>query len=483
MKRHVPILLIILVYLLVGSLYALYTPDWQAPDEPAHYNVVRQFAAGAFPVIEASDYDQAFQGAAISSGFAANYDVPDRYFSYEDWQPPLYYLLLVPVYGLFDGALEPLRLASLLLGAGVVFLTYRVALLVLQRETWAWLAAAFVAFLPQHLAIMASVNNDALAELVIAAVLYVLIRNSEKLSPQSSALIPQPSLLTPRHLVTLGFLLGLGLITKGSVYIMAPVVGLVLLRRYWGEWGQVVKAGVWVGGAAASIALPWWLRNSVVYGGLDIIAWQAHGEVVVGQPRTVEWFEQFGVWGTLQRFFTTTFHSFWGQFGWMGVVMPPWVYQILLLFTLLVLAGLTVSLLKRDSSFFIIHHSSLILPLTLAFTILLYLGYNFTFVQHQGRYLFPALIPIACGVAVGLGTVWEKGWELVGTQGNSEELAHAQTPPLVNSRTTHPCPERSRSNALHIVYHALLPLGLIIALVGLDLFALFRFILPQLGRG
>jgi hypothetical protein len=29
--------------------------------------------------------------------------------------------------------------------------------------------------------------------------------------------------------------------------------------------------------------------------------------------------------------------------------------------------------------------------------------YNFTFVQHQGRYLFPALLPISVGVAVGLG--------------------------------------------------------------------------------
>lgn len=460
MKRHSPILLIILVYLAVGSLYATLTPDWQAPDEPAHYNVVRQFAEGEFPVIEASDYNQDFQGAAISSGFAASYDVPNRYFSYEDWQPPLYYLLLVPVYWLFDGALEPLRLASLLLGAGVVFLTYRVALVVLQRETWAWLAAAFVAFLPQHLAIMASVNNDTLAELVITGILYLLIRNS---APN-----PQHSALSPQYLVILGLLLGLGLITKGSVYIMTPVLGLVLLRRYWGEWGQVVRAGMIVGGAAAILALPWWFRNRVVYGGLDVIAWQAHGNVVVGQPRTVEWFEQFGVLGTLQRFFTTTFHSFWGQFGWMGVVMPAWVYQVLLLFTLVVLVGWIASLRKRGLQLFRIHPSSFILLLTLAFTLLLYLGYNITFVQHQGRYLFPALIPIACGVAVGLGTLWEKGWEFMGTQGNLKELTHSPTRLLTTLPTTH---------------HALLPLGLTAALVGLDLLALFRFILPQLGRG
>ena len=177
--------------------------------------------------------------------------------------------------------------------------------------------------------------------------------------------------------------------------------------------------GLIVGGAAALLALPWWVRNSVVYGGLDIIAWQAHGEVVVGQPRTVEWFEQFGVWGTLQRFFTTTFHSFWGQFGWMGVVMPTWVYQLLGLFTGVVGVGLIAAAVQtfqpsrqppqRHST---LPPSTFILLLNLAFTLLLYLGYNITFVQHQGRYLFSALIPLACGVALGLGTLWDKVREL-----------------------------------------------------------------------
>ena len=32
---------IVLVYLILATLYAAYTPDWQAPDEPAHYNYVQ----------------------------------------------------------------------------------------------------------------------------------------------------------------------------------------------------------------------------------------------------------------------------------------------------------------------------------------------------------------------------------------------------------------------------------------------------------
>ena len=514
MKRYWSIALIILVYLFVGSLYAFLTPDWQAPDEPAHYNVIRQLAEGTFPVIEPSDYNQDFQGQAISSGFDPAYAVPDRYFSYEDWQPPLYYLLLVPVYWLFDGALEPLRLVSLLMGAGVIGLAYGVARLALGREDWALVAAAFLAFLPQHIAIMASVNNDALAELLIAALLYLLVRgeseqlsvNSEQSPVSSGQLTVHHSPFTIHHsqFLVIGILLGLGLLTKGSVYIMIPVVGLVLLRRYWGDWQQIWRTGVMVGGAAAIIALPWWIRNSVVYGRLDIIAWQAHGEIVVGQPRTVEWFAQFGVWGTLQRFFTTTFHSFWGQFGWMGVVMPAWVYRVLGLLTLVVLVGWVAAAWPRQlpdkhAPRTTPHASRIPLVLTLFFTILLYLGYNLTFVQHQGRYLFPALIPLACGVAVGLGTVWDKVGERVGIRGNSEEFRGTQrnSGELVGTRleVTRQQPTISQSLNLQspvpslqprLTHHAfpfLLPLGLAIGLVGLDLLALFRFILPQLGRG
>ncbi|MDI6834774.1 MAG: MarR family winged helix-turn-helix transcriptional regulator, partial [Rhizobiaceae bacterium] len=35
------------VYLALASLYAIRTPAWQAPDEPAHYNYIRQIAGPA----------------------------------------------------------------------------------------------------------------------------------------------------------------------------------------------------------------------------------------------------------------------------------------------------------------------------------------------------------------------------------------------------------------------------------------------------
>ena len=70
----------------------------------------------------------------------------------------------------------PLRFFSVLLGAGLVCLAYLIG----RRMFPAWPAlavavAAFVAFLPQHLATVAQVGNDVLAELLVAAVLLLLL--------------------------------------------------------------------------------------------------------------------------------------------------------------------------------------------------------------------------------------------------------------------------------------------------------------------
>ena len=184
-----------------------------------------------------------------------------------------------------------------------------------------------------------------------------------------------------------------------------------------------------------------------VYGGLDILGKAAHDRVVVGQPRTAEWVAQYGLPYTIGHFVQTTFNSFWGQFGWMTVPMtyPSWLYPLLWLFTGLALAGLIAAAFAERRSL-----SKQKLPILILLTLfLLTLGvhvvYNLTFVQHQGRYLFPALIPIALGAAVGLG-LWLR--------------------PL-------------RNRWPHIVFA--IPAGLAAALIILDLYALFRVIIPALA--
>ncbi len=118
----------------------------------AHYNYVRFVATtGGIPVLQMGDYPHGYMEEIKSPEFPPDLSIdPIRY---EFHQPPLYYALLAPIYALVRGALLPLRLALGAAGAGRgaagICDCPRV---ILKRAALALGAAAFVAFLPQHLA-------------------------------------------------------------------------------------------------------------------------------------------------------------------------------------------------------------------------------------------------------------------------------------------------------------------------------------------
>lgn len=375
-----------------GLLYATLTPAWQAPDEPAHYNYIRQIAEnGELPVLEEEDYDHAYLRRLVDQGFPR--DLPIATIQYEDHQPPLYYLTAAIVYRLSGGSLIVLRLVNLLFGAGLVILTILVAQII--RPEWKHLpvaTSAFVAFLPQHTAMMSAVNNDALAELLVALVLWlslVLVRQSSR---------------QRKYPVFTGICLGLAMLTKPTAYYAIPVCAFAVWLRF--RIARRSEEKVWkslaptllVFGPAITIVLPWWIRNIFVYGWPDILGLLRHSEVVLGQPRTADWISEYGSAAWLERIAVYTFRSFWGQFGWMGVAMDFRVYVGLLFFCGIALLGNSIDWrnkkpLQRTKDK--LDSDSMLLLVLLATTVVGYLIYNLFFVQHQGRYLYPALIPIA----------------------------------------------------------------------------------------
>jgi hypothetical protein len=155
---------------------------------------------------------------------------------------------------------------------------------------------------------------------------------------------------------------------------------------------------------AALLAGPWLARNVALYGWADPLGLVRHNGVVAGQPRTAEWLAQYGWAGLVGRFLRTTFQSFWGQFGWMTVPLHPPLYLALALFSVLLLVGFWGWLLDRQRPRLAPSQADglVLLAVSTLLTLASYLWYNLTFVQHQGRYLFPALIPLALGAALGL---------------------------------------------------------------------------------
>ncbi|MBL8157605.1 MAG: glycosyltransferase family 39 protein, partial [Anaerolineae bacterium] len=128
-------------------------------------------------------------------------------------------------------------------------------LLLPQQPALALATAALVAFLPQHVAILASINNDALGNLLVALTLLALLHHL------------QGAAVRPWHL---GLLVGIGLLTKVSTIFLAGLVPLMLIIQ--GMWVQRVALTVLVRRLIA-FALPalllgglWWLRSISVYG-------------------------------------------------------------------------------------------------------------------------------------------------------------------------------------------------------------------------
>ncbi len=417
--------LLLVLYMLVGAAFALGTPSWQVPDEPAHVNYARHVAAtGTLPVLQPGDYDAAYLEAIKAARFPPTMSVTS--IRYEAHQPPLYYLLAAgllriltpdalapePPWAALVRAMRVMRFLSLVLSAGTLWVVYRLGRdLFPAHPSWALAATAFVAFIPQHVAMMAGANNDALAELVLALWLWALVR-----------LLLEP---TPVRWGRLGLLLGIALLTKTTLYLPVALSGMTafFLRGLTVDTSParrrcLARDAALTLGIGLMLALPFYLRNLWVYGWPDVLSWRRHAAVVVGQMTTAAFVEQHGWAAYWRRAFTWTFRSFWGQFGWMGVLLDARVYRALAYVSgLLGLAALLfvragwrdrhVNALRGRATVYRTlapeQHNALAVLLAAALgTVIAYVGYNVTFLQHQGRYLFLALAPLAYLVVPGV---------------------------------------------------------------------------------
>jgi hypothetical protein len=214
-----------------------------------------------------------------------------------------------------------------------------------------------------------------------------------------------------------GVLFGLALITKTTVYLPAAAAILAAelanRRRETGPGSRRKARGLTaVGNALAAaavgtvIGLPWFVRNMRVYGPADPLGLAAHDRAVVGQPRTAEYVAAEGVGTYLERLVVFTFDSFWGVFGWMGVFLDSRIYWLLA--TVCVAAGVGLvgylATKRTRGSVGADYLAASLLPLAaaVAAVLLAFVGYNLSFVQHQGRYLFPALIAISVFLVLGV---------------------------------------------------------------------------------
>jgi 4-amino-4-deoxy-L-arabinose transferase-like glycosyltransferase len=397
-------------YLILGILYSVFTPPFEASDELWHYPMVKYLAEHGMAL---PPQDPANPGAWRQEGS----------------QPPLYYMLAAVLAGGIDTgdmdavrqqnphadigvirpdgnanmmihtdetsgwrgtllALQIIRLFSLALGLATVVVTYLLAREIFPEWPIIWLgAAALNAFLPMFLFISGSVNNDNLSNLLGNLLTLLIVR-----------LLKARTLPNWRTYIWIGLVTGAGLLAKLNIGFLIPLVALALLvlSLRLRNVRPVLMGGAITGGLTILIAGWWYWHNYQLYNDPSGLAMflQMVGRRAIPANAAQLWSERHS--------FT---QAYWGFFGGMNVPLPDQVYLIFNIIGGLALLGaiafLCKTLVRRTGSLerWLPAAITVIWPVV---TFVSFLRWTAETPASQGRLVFGALSALSLWMAVGL---------------------------------------------------------------------------------
>lgn len=288
-------------------------------------------------------------------------------------------------------AVHIVRAFSIGLALVVLLLIHRFALLVSGGNGLvADASLALVAFNPTFAHLAAGVNND---WLVIALCTAALVLMARRILAVEQA--------TYRQTFILALVIAAAILSKlGGVLLVPLFIWFISWEWRQGRYGlrQAAQHLILAGAVVAALTGWWFLRNLFLYGDptgtiVHLLYWgDEPGRSLLSILRD----ETEGMW-----------FSFWGVFGAFSFGLPRWAFDSISVAALLSLAGLGLRLVRRGG--WRLRWNPL-WSLTLLWLLLVTVGFLrwTTFLSaSQGRLLYPALAPLALGMAVGL-TGWER---------------------------------------------------------------------------
>ncbi len=419
LRRHRAISVVLAAFILLGVIYSLVNPLFEASDELWHYPFIKHLADGNGLPVQQPGVDQPWRQ--------------------EGSQPPLYYALgalatfwidtddldavlwrnphadigvltddrnvNMAIHTAREGwpwrgavlAVRIVRWLSVLMGACTVLCTYIIALeLFPEDRPLAVGAAAFVAFNPMFLFVSGSVNNDNLATVLSAFALWRLLRLTRGATRW-------------RDLALLGATLGLAALAKASALGLFALAGLAL--AYWAyrqrSWAILLRGGAVVYGLAALIAGWWFVRNWRLYGdpsGLNVFV------AIVGARYPMPTLRQL----VGERAGFTM--SFWGFFGGMNVPMSTWLYRLLDVAAGIGALGLLVALAREWRRWD--EGERVRWLLVAAWPVIVFVSlirWTLMTIATQGRLMFSAISAIAVLMVMGWLALAPRRWRTIAT--------------------------------------------------------------------
>ncbi len=371
LRRRTPIRRLTTILIVVGAtvrlVFVFATPPFYAPDEQAHFNYVKYL------------YEQRSFPVQVSRTDAPSND-------WEYYQPPLYYLLCLPLYAvtqvLFRAPPEVAMYVLRCVSIGCWAVTLAFALRLLRRlqldDAVTCMVVAVLACLPSYAFLSSSINNDNLVTAIGAVLLFLLAASPLRWKP-----------------VVLGFVLGLALLTKLTAVVYAFALAALLAVAYFNRglaFGRALALGSLSYAIAGAMWLPWGLRNLRLYGELT------------GEQRANIPFRWSSPPYAVRTIATYLSKSFWSVSGIYNNV--EYLPQLGIAFGAIAAAGLVWRAFAAQPQEVALspcckqYLTAMAAAIALNFVLTARFGYLYN--QGQGRFLFPLLIPIAVLMALGL---------------------------------------------------------------------------------
>lgn len=408
------VLLLTVLALIRGVLYAAITPPFTAPDEKGHYDYLASLYQNGWHLIQGREREQ----------------------------PPLYYILSLPAFAAFAGqssglevyalAANQVSLASLLavrcfsviLTAVTIPLAYWTARTLCPGDRFVSLGtAAFVALVPAYGWVGASVNNDNLANVFSSLVILLLLRGISWG-------------FTANYAILIAALVAAGIATKPTTLPVAFLAPVVIGLRFvlWRWTGRRAATVILIVAALCALFFATPARNLVI-GPLGAIMKRSFTLDFLAADRVRIFLATLDVWP-----FVYQFKTFWGSFSNDSIMLPRLLYGFLAAVTAMSMLGLLFravgSIMGRGVARGSAEGRSRKLQITMVIGIVFLewlisfsrfynnqalqlstpvAGWNDNFTLLQGRFLFPAMVPIAFLFAWGLRALLPPAWAKHGT--------------------------------------------------------------------
>ena len=401
MRRHTPLVAVLLLYLSCAGLWYLALPPIEGPDENGHHDYIRYLATF-----------RRLPSELPPPGWNPNCW----------WHPPLYYAALAPILAargtdnarivtpvfnesrqlfgyyrvfLFDGpvtrpieTLYWLRLASAAFGLATVWLAFVALEFLLGSARQAGLVTSGLVLVPQFTSLSVSVTNDTLVTTLSALAVVLLLRLMRRGSTAPAVFV-------------CGVVVGLAIVTKLNALCLVPMaaVGITL-----GDRRPSRTAGhLLLFGAGVTITSGWYfVRNWVLFGDPMGAAFklQTMNSPEV-QAQTHQWFDPYFV----SVFPREILSTFWARFGWVAIPAsrPVMALYAAVTLALLVAIGLYLRRVVRRSTVPAREREvAWTFVAGVASAVVMFVGLNLAWFAAQARLLYPALVPLLGLAAMGV---------------------------------------------------------------------------------